>query len=111
MNKIDQLTKEIEELEEQAGTIEDTNYEALYSVLVTAYFKAKDIIELQKDLNPVIDEELTLELSNTKDICNVMKNTIKDNEQTIQNLSEDKQALITQNLEFTNKLSAITELL
>jgi len=50
MNKIDQLKADIVEIEENIDT-EDKSL--LYDILIIAYFKAKDIIELYDEANPV----------------------------------------------------------
>jgi len=56
MSKIDELQAELLDIEEQAGQVDPTDYEALYKLLAPAYFKAKDIIELSSGANPVAQE-------------------------------------------------------
>ena len=64
MNQIDKLKAEIAELE---NSVDSTmSKEVMYDVLVQAFFKAKDIIELYKDVNPVeqdCPEDVSTELA------------------------------------------------
>jgi DNA repair ATPase RecN len=70
MNQIDKLTTEIEAIELQAGTMDPSDFEGLYKLLAQAYFKAKDIIELSKDINPIIDTS-PQELQEAKEAYNL----------------------------------------
>ena len=60
MNKIIELKQDIEVIEENAGHLDEKDYEALYKLLAVAYFKAKDIIELQEGANPMVDDSVAL---------------------------------------------------
>lgn len=83
MNKIQELTNQINEIEEQAGQLDPTNYEELYKLLAVAYFTAKDVIALLQDNLPLVEDnaseesliaakgtiavlEVSLEVSNTE---------------------------------------------
>ena len=68
MDKITQLTQEIEALETQAGALQVDDYEELYKILVVAYFKAKDINELHADVNPVLNLDMVEELATANDL-------------------------------------------
>ena len=56
MNKIEQLTKQIQSIEEEAGQLDVHDYESLYKLLAVAYFAAKDIIELQQGNLPIVED-------------------------------------------------------
>lgn len=56
MDKINQLKHDINEIEDEAGQLDPKDYETLYKLLATAYFKAKDIIELHDEMNPIATE-------------------------------------------------------
>ena len=58
MNKIETLKAEIKAIEADLpqDTTADDYHKRLYEILVVAFFKAKDIIELYDDVNPVIEE-------------------------------------------------------
>jgi len=45
MSAIEKLYAEINKIEEEAGQLDPTDYEALYKLLASAYFKSKDINE------------------------------------------------------------------
>ncbi len=49
---VDKLLKKIEVLEEQAGLLDPTDTDALYKLLVTAYFHAKDVIVALQEVAP-----------------------------------------------------------
>ena len=67
MNKIEDLKQQITEIENQAGDIDPTDYEALYKLLAVAYFAAKDIIELQDGNVPVaIDKDVEAKLGDAE---------------------------------------------
>ena len=89
MNKIEQLTLEIEALEEQASKLKGTDYEALYPVLVTSFFKAKDIIELQKEINPIIDKDAVIELTKARDTVDALETESKFDKEVIRALREE----------------------
>ena len=57
MNQINKLKQEITDIEDQAGQLEHEDYEALYKLLANAYFKAKDIIELQEGNIPIVKDD------------------------------------------------------
>jgi len=100
LNNINKLQQEITSLEEQAGTIGTVtplDYEALYNILVKAYFKAKDIIELQQtptDNSAVATLEVGLEVANKE----------------IAALSTKITTLTTNSAELNAKLDEIAEL-
>ena len=56
MSKIQKLTDQIASIEEEAGQLDEHDYEALYKLLAVAYFAAKDIIELQQENLPLVPE-------------------------------------------------------
>jgi len=60
MNVITKLKEEIQAIEDQAGQLDEKDYEALYKLLAVAYFKAKDVIELLEGENPIIDDSAAL---------------------------------------------------
>lgn len=97
MNKIKQLTTEINELEDQAGQVDPTDHTTLYELLCKAYFNAKDIIELQKGINPPVEvptandntsqiEELELEV---KSLTAQLRKTKQEAEKTCQELAAE----------------------
>ena len=55
MTKIDELLSKVDELESSVNT--DWNKEDLYDVLVVAYSHLKDIIVLQQDLVPIVEDK------------------------------------------------------
>jgi len=66
MNKIQQLKDEIIEIENNLD--EEATKEELYDILVKAYFKAKDIIELYDNSETIIDTE-TPKLKDSLNTC------------------------------------------
>ena len=66
MNKIQQLKNEITRIENNLDG--EATKEELYDILVKAYFKAKDIIELYDNAEAIIDTE-TPKLKDSLDIC------------------------------------------
>jgi len=54
MEQINKLKKEIGDLENSVD--ESMSKEELYDILVVAFFKAKDIIEMYDDVNPIIEK-------------------------------------------------------
>ena len=75
MNKIEQLKNEIIEIENNIDR--EASKEELYDVLVRAYYKAKDIIELYDNIELVIDTE-TSKLRDSLDVCLNEKETLTD---------------------------------
>ena len=75
MNKIEQLKNEIIEIENNIDR--EASKEELYDVLVKAYYKAKDIIELYDNIELVIDTE-TSKLRDSLDVCLNEKETLTD---------------------------------
>lgn len=79
---IPKLLREIAEIEKQAEAINPKDKAALYSLLIVAYFKAKDIIVAQEEIVPepikVIDtdriEELTYALEQSNIALNMAEN-------------------------------------
>lgn len=99
MNKIEQLKNEIIEIENNIDR--EASKEELYDVLVKAYYKAKDIIELYDNMELVIDPE-TPKLRDSLDVCLNEKETLANQLEAVkQELihTEDKLEMIKHILE------------
>jgi hypothetical protein len=74
MNAIEQLKKEIKEIE--ANIPPEASKEELYDVLVQAFFKAKDIIELYDDKDIMVDNSSLAEISELEVKMAVLTTTV-----------------------------------
>ena len=59
MDKIEELKAGIASIEEQAGQLDPTDYEALFKLLIVAFSAAKDVIVLQDGNVPVVTDNTT----------------------------------------------------
>jgi len=75
MNQIDKLKAEIKEIEDNIDT---DDKELLYDVLIIAFFKAKDIIELYDEANPVQEvTDTSSEATEALEAANATIDTLK----------------------------------
>ena len=108
MNQIDKLKAEIAELE---NSVDSTmSKEVMYDVLVQAFFKAKDIIELYKDVNPVeqdCPEDVSTELAVVKVEMATYVDKVNDLQQRYNAIGEERDHLdkVLQNIYQLSKTS------
>jgi hypothetical protein len=106
---IEKLKKEIIEIEQQAGELSIDDKEALYDLLVVAFFKAKDLIALlEAEKTQEVPEVSEEELSSLRATVASLQGDNKDLKESITNISHELQSCMELFKERKTKAVSIT---
>ena len=107
-----QLKDQIEELETQASTTSPDDKEALYDLLVVAFFKAKDLITLLEDEKPSdVSEVLGKEITSLKANLDSLRTDYKDCSEALANRIQEIDAVSRARVESMKTIVSLSEAL